>query len=95
MNIEDREVIYCRAITHYGAERQSIKAIEEIGELLEEIARYKGGAANQWELMDEIADVTIMLEQMRLIAEIDPAELEDRIAYKLGRLAGRIENEEN
>lgn len=93
MHIEDREAIYCRAIAHYGAERQIIKAIEEIGELLEEIARYKGGAANQWELMDEIADVTIMLEQMRLIAEIDPAELESRIAYKLGRLTGRMEHE--
>lgn len=95
MNIEDREAIYCRAIAHYGAERQSIKVIEEIGELLEEIARYEGGAANQWELMDEIADVTIMLEQMRLIAEIGSVELEDRIAYKLGRLVGRMENEEN
>lgn len=95
MNIENREAIYCRAIARYGAERQIIKAIEEIGELLEEIARYKGGAANRWELMDEMADVTIMLEQMRLIAEIDPAELEDRIAYKLGRLVGRMEREEN
>lgn len=91
MNIEDREAIYCRAIAHYGAERQIIKVIEEIEELLEEVARYKGGAANQWELMDEIADVTIMLEQMRLIAEIDPVELEDRITYKLGRLTGRME----
>lgn len=93
MNIEDREVIYCQAIAHYGAERQIIKAIEEIGELLEEIARYKGGAANQWELMDEIADVSIMLEQMRLITDIDSVELEDRITYKVGRLAGRMEHE--
>lgn len=94
MNIEDREAICGMAIAHYGPERQIIKAIEEIGELLEEVARYKGGAANRWELMDEMADVTIMLNQMQIIAEIDPVDLEDRISYKLGRLVGRMEQED-
>ena len=43
-------------------------------------------------VLDELADVYVMLEQLAMIASISDRALDDRITYKVGRLGGRLAN---
>ena len=87
-----------RAVLHFGPRRQMVKAMEELGELMQAIARYVGakdeGAAGGFEMesvAEEIADVEIMLQQVRIICDIAP-ELEGIWRErKLRRLMGRMD----
>ena len=81
---------YEKAIEHFGKVPQMVKAIEEMGELSTEIARNIIGVyPADDELIDEVADVTIMMRQLSII--FGEKAVEDRIEYKLTRLKGRME----
>lgn len=54
--------VYKKAIVDYGKEPQKIKAIEEIAELIQAIAK-----DNRKMITEEMADVTVMLEQLEII----------------------------
>ena len=59
-----------RAIDKWGAETQTDKAIEEIGELLQAIMKHRHKPYSEERhanLLEEIADVEIVLEQLRRI----------------------------
>ena len=87
---EGRRSVYEAAIGRWGVCMQTIKAVEEMDELTKVISkRFCGGTATVDELIDEIADVTIMMEQLRMIHGVDRA-VQDRIDYKIRRLAGRL-----
>lgn len=93
--LKNEKTILCgKAIANYGREHQMDKAVEELGELLTEVARYRQDVGRKNALVGEMADVTIMLEQLKIIAGISDEYLEDVISYKLGRLAGRMEAEQ-
>lgn len=64
---EERKALYYDAIAKYGTQHQMIVAIEELSELQKEICKDLRGNKNLKNLIEEIADVTIMLEQLRLI----------------------------
>lgn len=57
--------ILSKAIAHFGAENQTIKAIEEMSELTKELAKALIGKADNDHIREEIADVEIMIEQLR------------------------------
>lgn len=84
------------ALDHYGEQHQIGKAIEELGELSVEISRIwiQGHKTpkNIESYCDELADVLIMVQQLREIAKRNGWEdqLEERINYKLARLDRRI-----
>ena len=82
------------AIAHYGTGPQATKAAEELTELLEVILQWHevGLAAVRARLVDEIADVTIMAAQLRVIA--GPADVDERIAFKVRRQLDRMERGE-
>lgn len=81
---------YEKAIEHYGRVPQMVKAIEELGELSTEIARnILGVYPADDKIVDEVADVTIMMRQLAII--FGEKAVEDRIEFKLTRLQGRIE----
>lgn len=61
-----REHVYARAFARYGAANQMVVALEEMSEVQKEICKAMRGEANLDHLAEEIADATIMLEQMRL-----------------------------
>ncbi len=87
---EVRKVVYDAAIAHYGTESQIWMAVEEMSELLKELAKgRRPGGTTAEALVDEIADVTIMMEQLRLIFNVNQP-VQDRIDYKVQRLAQRI-----
>lgn len=86
----DRRVaIYKEAIDLYGTDMQKTVAIEEMSELTKEICKNWRGNDNRAAIADEIADVTIMLEQLRIIYDLNEA-VNDYMDAKIERLKGRI-----
>ena len=63
----DMKRICLRAVDHYGVEHQKRKAMEELGELLTEMAREQDGRTTNDRIREELADVMIMCEQLRMI----------------------------
>ena len=86
MNKEDREKLYREAIEKNGPLAQRIVAMEECSELIQAISKKLRGRETNVE--EEIADVEIMLEQMRLMSD---SSLVDKIKEeKLQRLEHRL-----
>lgn len=93
MPYEERRAVYESAIEHYGRERQTLKAVEEMAELTKELAKcFIPNGTTLDKIVDEIADVTVMLEQLRLIYHVNDA-VQERISYKVKRLQHRVETE--
>lgn len=63
----ERTAIYARALEVYGHEAQEKMLIEEIGELLNAFAKFPRGRAKVDDVIEELADVSIMVEQMALL----------------------------
>lgn len=86
--------IYRQAVEHFGRLNQLIKAMEECGELIQALARWIEGAPVIGNIAEEIADVEIMLEQVKVVLGEQYKEyLELKKAEKLGRLAKLIAGE--
>lgn len=56
--------IYRKALETYGYHKQRLMVVEECGELLTALARADRGRANVADIITELADVSIMAEQM-------------------------------
>jgi NTP pyrophosphatase (non-canonical NTP hydrolase) len=78
-----------RAICHYGTAPQIIKAIEELGELTTALSKWMNNYQSLKPIVDEIADVKIMLAQLEIIFDID-IQVHNRVNFKLKRLAKRL-----
>ena len=86
---DERCEVYEKAIGRYGADKQMTKAIEEMSELTKEICKFKIGAGSLENLAEEVADVTIMLEQIRLMFAINK-EVCEQMDEKILRLERRV-----
>jgi NTP pyrophosphatase (non-canonical NTP hydrolase) len=84
MEKNERLALYDAAIAKWGVGAQKNMAYEEIGELLTALARDDRGRVTTEELLTELADVTIMCEQMAYILGFEDYEKE--IDRKLIRL---------
>ena len=73
INYEDRKKVYQAALRKWGVDLQTMMAVEEMSELTKEICKIKRGKMDLEALADEIADVTIMLEQLREIYGLNDA----------------------
>ena len=71
---------------YYGKEHQTIKAIEELAELIQALA--KGDIEN---IKEEIADVRVMLEQIEYLYGISDDAITLRMCAKLWRQLERME----
>ena len=90
---EDRKKVYEQAISLYGAEAQIHMVIEEMSELTKELCKsFRPGGTTLDKIADECADVTIMLEQLRIIFDMNDQVCEHMDA-KVERLMGRIERD--
>jgi hypothetical protein len=67
-------------------------SIEEMSELTKEICKYERYENNEQKIIDEIADVEIMIEQLKCLFDVH-SEVDERIDYKLRRQLRRIEHE--
>ena len=80
---------YQKAINHFGTIMQTDVAIEEMSELIKELIKFKRGKKNYDEIAEEIADVEIMLEQLKIIYGVRLDVLEFK-KQKLLRLENRL-----
>jgi len=80
------------AINHYGIFLQKLVAIEEMAELIKEIVKSFRGEKNRENIVEEIADVEIMMQQLSLIYDctFDVVEMRRK---KIERLKTRLEND--
>ena len=76
MEKEDRLSLYKKAIETWGIEAQRNMAFEELGELNTILTRDRRGRATKEEILTELADVTIMCEQMAVILGFEDYEKE-------------------
>ncbi len=82
--------ILAKAINKYGVNAQLDMCIEEMSELTKEICKYKRGQHDHDAIVEEMADVYIMLEQLQMMMVIDPEELNNMIFKKVDRLKERL-----
>jgi len=88
----DKKILQ-KAIEVWGTKAQCEMIIEECIELalsLQKLKRIRGNSAQkEMEVIDEIADVAIMMEQMAIIWGYE--QVNQRIKFKIDRLKGRLE----
>ncbi len=90
ITFEKRREIYTQALIAYGDTNQIIKCLEELAECQQAICKIVLGGENFDHLAEEVADATIMLEQMRLLFNINGPVCEYMDA-KVKRLANNLE----
>lgn len=78
-----------RAVEAYGKEHQLIICMEEMAELTKEPSKNLRGHNNLQEIAEEVADVEIMLEQVKVIFDLKE-EVSEAKEAKLLRLQKRI-----
>ena len=85
----------CQKIAeHYGPHTQEFQAVSELMELGQVLTRRPGQRKEDWKekLLDEMADVTIMIRQLRLLYDISDVDFEVKLVEKLDRQLNRIKN---
>ena len=92
LDIIHENVICNTALEHYGLHHQMVKCMEECGELIQALARNLSGEHNKENVDEELADVEIMLMQMRTV--FGRSSVYRARAQKLVRLKMRMEEEE-
>ena len=87
--MERNELLFI--INTYGTRAQQDIAIEELAELQKAILKHRrySSKETEQEIIDEIADVEIMLEQLKIIYSCH-SDVERRIEYKIDREIKRI-----
>lgn len=73
---------------------QEVIWIEELGELQHEITKSLRGMLNKEHLIEELADVLICLEQLKIQYNISDSQLQEWIDYKYNRNLNRLEQKE-
>ena len=81
--------------THYGVKAQSMQTCEECAELIQAVSKLTRGVTETriLALVEEIADVRIMMSQLMQLFGIPEAEVSERVEEKLERQLKRIKEE--
>ena len=90
---DQERIVFERALMQYGPDAQITMVMEEMSELQKELCKYRRGRANYDYIAEELADVSIMLDQMKLLFQCGGAVQGWRLE-KVRRLAQRIAEEE-
>lgn len=86
--MNDFEILQ-QAIDRYGMDAQLKMVLEEMSELQKEICKFWRGKDNLEQIAEEVADVEIMLEQVKMIFQIEDI-VDDYIPKKISRLRDRL-----
>ena len=85
------ESLYGRVIGEYGPEHQMVVAIEELSELTKELTKYLRQEGCYEHLLEEMADVYICFQELKIIFGISNLKLVNEVDKKLERLERRLE----
>ena len=91
---EDKVAVMQTALNSWGLNAQLAVTVEECAELIVALQKYINRSSNAEataNVLDEIADVEIMLAQMRLALGIDDAMLHKRIDEKFVKIKRYLE----
>lgn len=77
-------------ISHYGERHQIIQSIQELNELSTALTRNLLTFHNRENIIEEIADVLVMIDQLKSIFGITTMELNDIKFQKVARQRSRI-----
>lgn len=93
----DNKELYKKAIEKWGKESQIRQLFEEMSELTVAICHFERGRnfADQGmlEIVEEIADVEIMLEQMKQLYNLSEELIEAKKVKKLSKLKKMLEDD--
>ena len=87
--------LYERNIQYHGIEQETTIAMEECSELIKAISKCKRyGCVDKYRdnLIEEIADVLIIINELQLIYDISDNDIENIKKYKMDRMDYRIKN---
>lgn len=87
---EERKRVYDAALGKWGAKMQATVAIEEMSEVIKEITKMLRGELDREHMAEEIADATIMLEQLRQMLNINDS-VDSWMDYKIAALKRKVE----
>ncbi len=89
MTYTERRKIYEKAIEKYGVDAQLKMLVEEVAELEDALMKYERGRCELEHVAEEIADATIMLEQARIMYDVNER-VSEIMTEKCARLAERL-----
>ncbi len=90
--MKEYEALFDKAIQRWGVSAQLLMVLEEMSELQKEILKnINRGKDNLDAIIDETADVEIMLAQLKHIYGIQK-QVEERIPVKLAKVRARLED---
>ena len=87
--------LYERNIRYHGTQQETTIAMEECSELIQAISKCKRyGCIDKYRenLIEEIADVLIIINELQLIYDISNDDIENIKKYKMDRMDYRIKN---
>lgn len=87
----DESAVLQRALDTYGSLPQIVMVFEEMSELQKELCKYLRGRGSFEHIAEEIADVEIMLEQMKMLF-CCADDVRDWRRRKVERLKARLDN---
>jgi NTP pyrophosphatase (non-canonical NTP hydrolase) len=64
LNLSDHKALYQAALDRWGQEAQFDQAVEECAEMIAAIKHFRRGKVTQQAVVDELADVLLMVGQM-------------------------------
>lgn len=80
-------------IEHYGAQTETIVAMEEMAELIKELSKSLRGQTDRNAIIEEMADVLICLAEQRIIHDISLNDVLIVMTEKLERMKERIDHD--
>ena len=87
--------LYERNIKYHGIEQETTIAMEECSEFIQAISKWKRyGCINKYRenLIEEMTDVLIMIDELKMIYQISDVDISDIRQYKMNRQSYRIKN---
>ncbi len=84
------EEVYKRIIIWYGRKAQTIKACEELSELMDVLCKGLNKKMDLEALAEEMADVQVMIEQLKIMYKIPEQKLYQIRSFKLDRTQRRM-----
>lgn len=87
---EKEDKIVLKELVEKFGDKQVVVAIEELSELQKELCKHLRGKTVIENIIEEMADVYIMLSQMQMLFKIDNIEIEELIKEKIKRTKERL-----
>lgn len=85
-----KDEILKKAVKTFGHTLQIYVATEEMGELIQALSKDLRGKGNHLNILEEVVDVQLMLDQLKIIYGFEPITIESMTNRKLEKLAYRL-----